>query len=93
MFRLAGHLKKTVRELCSELDSRELSEWIAIHRYFSPLPDSWKETGLLASAALAPYCPRGRTPKPDDFIPVEKPPQHQLQLLEQLEALKNAMGK
>lgn len=75
------------------MDSRELSEWIAFHRYFSPLPDAWKETGLLASAALAPYCPRGRTPKPDDFIPIEKPPQHQLQMLEQLEALKNAIGK
>lgn len=93
MFRLAGHLGMSFKRLCQEVDSRELSEWIAIHRHYHPLPDSWRETGLLASAALAPYCPRGKTPKSEDFVPIEKPPQHELQVLEQLEELKRAMGK
>ena len=83
----------TVGDLCSRMSSRELSEWIAIHRYYYPLPDPWRETGLLASVALAPYCRRGKTPKPDDFIPTEKPPQHESQMLEQLQALKEALGQ
>ncbi len=93
MFRLAGHLGMTVGELGRRMSSQELTEWIAYHRYYQPLPDSWRETGLLASAALAPHCPRGRTPKAEDFVPVEKPPQHQLQVLEQLESLKREMEK
>jgi len=69
------------------MDSREFAEWVAIHRHFHPLPDAWRQTGLVASATLAPYCPRGRTPKIDDFIPVVKAPQHELQIQAALEQL------
>jgi len=69
------------------MDSRELSEWIAIHRHFHPLPDAWRQTGIVASAALAPYCPRGRTPKVEDFVPVVKAPQHELDIQAALEKL------
>jgi hypothetical protein len=74
----------TVGELSRRMDSRELAEWIVMHRYFMPLPDTWRQTGLLASAALAPYCSKGRTPKPDDFVPVEEAPQHTSQMLDVL---------
>jgi hypothetical protein len=77
----------TVKRLCEEMDSREFAEWVAIHRHFHPLPDAWRQTGLVASATLAPYCPRGRTPKVDDFIPVVKAPQHELQIQAALEQL------
>ena len=77
----------TVRQLCREMDSREFAEWIAIHRHFHPLPDTWRQTGLMASAALAPYCPRGRTPKAEDFVPVVKAPQHELQIQKAFEKL------
>jgi hypothetical protein len=77
----------TVKRLCQEMDSREFAEWIAIHKHFHPLPDTWRQTGLMASAALAPYCPRGRTPKAEDFVPVAKAPQHELQMQEALEQL------
>jgi hypothetical protein len=77
----------TVKRLCEEMDSREFAEWVAIHRHFHPLPDAWRQTGLMASATLAPYCPRGRTPKVDDFIPVVKAPQHELQIQAALEQL------
>lgn len=87
LFRLAGFLKKTVAELCREMDSREFAEWIAIHRHYHPLPDEWRQTGLLASASLAPYCPRGRTPKTSDFVPVQEAPQHEMQIRENLERL------
>jgi hypothetical protein len=69
----------TVRQLCDTMDSRELSEWMAVHRYFMPLPDSWHQTGVLASAALAPYSGKGRPPKPEDFVPLQQPPRHRLQ--------------
>jgi hypothetical protein len=62
------------------MDSQELSEWIAVHRYFMPLPNPWHQTGVLASAIVAPHSQRGRTPKPVDFVPVQTPPQHQLQI-------------
>lgn len=87
LFRLAGYLKKTVKELCEQMDAREFAEWVAIHRHYHPLPDEWRQTGLLASASLAPYCPRGRTPKADDFVPVVKAPQHELQIQDALAQL------
>lgn len=77
----------TVKRLCQEMDSREFAEWIAIHRHFHPLPDTWRQTGLMASAALAPYCPKGRTPKSEDFVPIVKAPQHELQIQEAFEQL------
>lgn len=91
MFRLAGHLKKTVAEI-EKMSAREFAEWLAFTRYFEALPDSWRETGLLASAMLAPHCERGKAPKADDFIPIEKPPQHQQQMLEQIKQLKQIFG-
>lgn len=83
----------TVRELSQRMDSQELAEWITMHRYFSPLPDTWRQTGLLASASLAPYCSKGRTPKPDDFVPVEDPPQHESQMLDVLAEMAALLNK
>ena len=91
MFRLAGHLKMTVGEIERRMSAVEFAEWLAYTRYFEALPDSWRETGLLASAVLAPYSAKGRTPKAEDFVPIEKPPQHSDQMLEQLRQLKNAL--
>lgn len=84
-------MKMTVRELCERMDSREFSYWLAFHRFYEPLPDPWFETGIVASAALAPYCSRGKTPKPSEFVPVEKPPQHETQIIDQLRQLKEAL--
>lgn len=78
--RLAGHLGKTLAEI-DQMDSREFSRWIAYSRWFSPLADSWTQTGMLASAMLAPYCPRGKVPSAADFIPIEdRAPQHWTQI-------------
>ena len=77
----------TVKRLCEEMDSREFAEWVAIHRHYHPLPDPWREAGFVASASLAPYCPRGRTPKAEDFVPVAKAPQHEQQIQEALAQL------
>lgn len=87
LFALAGHLKMTVRELEQRMDSRELSEWIAYTRFFEPLPDSWRQTGLIASAVLAPHYPKGRSPSAEDWVPVETPPQHPEQVKAEIQKL------
>jgi hypothetical protein len=76
---MAATLHMTVAELCSRMDSQELSEWMAVHRYFMPLPDPWHQTGVLAASMLAPYSGKGKPPKPADFVPIERPPQHRVQ--------------
>lgn len=86
--RLAGHLKKTLAEI-DDMDSEEFSRWIAYSRWFSPLEDSWTQTGMIASAVLAPYCPKGKTPGASDFVPIEnRTPQHWTQIRHTLEKMK-----
>lgn len=82
----------TVGELSKRMDSQELSEWIAYTRWFQALPDPWRQTGLEVSAMLAPYSPKGKAPKAEDFNPIEKPPQHTDQMIEQLRMLVQALG-
>lgn len=82
----------TQGELCRRMTSAELSEHIAYARYYSALPDSWRETGLLAAVALAPHTERGKRPKPEDFVPVDRPPQHGSQDLAALLKLRQAFG-
>lgn len=86
--RLAGYLKKTLAEI-DAMDSREFSTWVAWSRWFSPLEDTWMQTGMIASAVLAPYCPKGRVPSAKDFVPIEdKAPKHPNQILAVLEQMK-----
>lgn len=77
----------TVSELERRMSAAEFAEWLAYTRYFEALPDSWRETGLLASAVLAPYSPKGKAPKADDFVPIERPPQHAQQIVDQIQQL------
>jgi len=81
----------TVAELCARMDSRELSEWMAFHRFFMPLPDSWHQTGVLAAATISPHTRRGHVPKVADFVPIEKPPQHYLQDQAAIEELRRQL--
>lgn len=92
MFALAGHLGMTVRELSRRMDSAELAEWMAYTRYFQAMPDPWRQTGLLVSAVLAPHSAKGKAPSASDFIPIEKPPQHTDQMLDQIRMLQQALG-
>ena len=80
LFRLAATLGWSVKQICRDMDSRELSEWITVHTYFMPLPDPWRQTGVMASAALAPYAKHGSAPKSSDFVPIQTPPKHPLQV-------------
>lgn len=78
----------TLRELADRMDSREFSLWIAFHRFYEPLPEPWFEAGMVASAAVAPYCKPGNRPKASDFVPIESPVSHQVQIQETLKMLR-----
>lgn len=83
--RLAGHLGMTLGELLERMTSREFGMWMAMHLYYEPIGGQWEQTGTLAAAMLAPYCRRGQTPDPQDFIPVhKKKPQHKSQIQDTL---------
>lgn len=60
----------SIRRAQREIDSREFAEWVAEYRI-----EPWGEirsdlrAGIVASAALAPYCKRGQEPRPIDLMP------------------------
>lgn len=87
MLRLAGHLHKSIEEI-EQLSSAEIAEWMAFDMYYQPLADAWRQTGLIASAVLAPHCKKGSAPKPEDFVPKRKLPQTEQQMLAELQKLK-----
>jgi len=92
LFRLAGHLGMTVGELEDRMTSAELAEWMALDMYHQPLPNPWYQTGVLASATLAPHCGRGKAPKAEDFMPRARLPQSPEQMLAELAKLKTLTG-
>lgn len=92
--RLAGHLGMTLGELFERMDSREFSRWLAMHTYFEPIGGQWEQTATLAAAVLAPYCKRGQTPDPQDFIPIQKKkPQHKTQIQDTLRRMAADLGQ
>jgi hypothetical protein len=87
----------TVRELGARMDSAELSEWLAYNRV-DPLPDSWTETGVVAST-LANLLGGGKKAyRPDDFIPKGRPPRRlpsarqQMALFDRIVARRDGSG-
>lgn len=88
LFRLAGHLGMTVAELSVRMSSAELTEWMALDLYHEPLPQPWRQTGVIASAMLAPYADKGKAPQPDDFVPTAKGHQGDARMLAELKKLK-----
>ena len=86
LFRLAGHLKMTVGELESRLDSDELTEWIAFDRYYEPIGDEWLQTCLITSAVISTVAGK-KAPKPAEILPVAKPPMHRLQIEAELKRM------
>lgn len=92
--RLAGHLGMTLGELFRRMDSREFGLWLAMHAYYEPIGGAWEQTATLAAAVLAPYCKRGQTPDPQDFIPVhKKKPQHKTQIQDTLRRMAADLGQ
>jgi hypothetical protein len=69
------------------MDVAEYRRWLAFHRYVNPLGGEWRQTARIVAATLAPYCQRGRTPREDDFMPIDKPPMTAAQIAAELSKL------
>jgi len=82
----------TVSQLRREMDSVEFSYWIAYTKYYEALPDSWRETSLMAAALLAPHMPDGSDKSPERFIPLGVPPRHPSQDAEAIRDLRRSWG-
>jgi hypothetical protein len=78
----------TVRELGERMDVAEYRQWLALHRYVNPLGGEWRQTARIASAVLAPWCGRGKGPREDDLMPIERPPMTAGQIAAELGKLK-----
>ena len=79
MFKLAGHLKMTVRELGERMDSQELTEWMAYSHYYELIPDINRSLAVLTTAVVAGYARRGNVPDPKKFMGMGVPPTHAVQ--------------
>lgn len=86
LFRLAGFLKMTVRELGERMLVDEFREWMAFDRYLEPFGREWEQTGTLAALAIAPHV-KGRTPKPEDFMPIARTPMTAAEIAAELSKL------
>lgn len=60
-------------EYVEQLPLTTYRELLAFDRFIEPIGREWEQTGTLAALMIAPHV-RGRTPKPEDFIPIRKPP-------------------
>lgn len=88
LFKLAGHLHKSVSEIERTVGSDELTEWMAYHKYFHPIGDVERLLSMLIVAIIGGYRGRkGPLPKADAFRGVSKPPQHEIQIRDELDAL------
>jgi hypothetical protein len=67
LFKLAGHLGRTVADLERGLSSSELSEWIAYDQ-LDRIPDPWEQTGTVCATVANLWTDKGGY-RPDDFIP------------------------
>jgi hypothetical protein len=91
LFFLAGHLGMTVAELGTRMSVSELREWMAVHRFIEPLPRPWRQTGILAALSIAPHI-KGKPPKPEDFIPINRPPMTAVEIAAELSKLRPPNG-
>lgn len=61
--------KCSVQEALGTISAWELFTLWPAYYLVEPFGDDWLQTGVLATAAVAPYAKRGSRPKPSDFIP------------------------
>lgn len=70
------------------MDVAEYRRWLAFHRFVNPIGGEWRQTARLVAAVLAPHASRGRPPREDDFMPIERPPMTADQIAAELSKLK-----
>jgi hypothetical protein len=64
-----------------------LREWMAFDRHVEPFGREWEQAGMLAALTIAPHV-KGRTPKPEDFMPIRRPPMTGAEIAAELGKLK-----
>jgi hypothetical protein len=64
-----------------------LREWMAFDRYVEPFGREWQQTGTLAALTIAPHV-KGKTPKPEDFMPIRRTPMTGEEIAAELAKLK-----
>lgn len=74
-------------EYVEQLPLTTYRELLAFDRFIEPIGREWEQTGTLAALTIAPHV-KGRTPKPDDFIPIRKPPMTAEEIAAELSKLK-----
>lgn len=89
---LAWHFGMPLKLLDLWVDSEELTLWMAFTRYFKAFPDPWRNTAMMLTATVGPNIPKDKPrPKVDDFVPVQRPPQHAAQDMAAVMALAAAL--
>jgi hypothetical protein len=85
-------LGKTVKQLLSELDSEELSEWYAFDQRW-PLPNHWAQTARLCRIVMAASGNYKKVPDENVFIPAAVAPrQSQEEIITELMKLQAPQG-
>ena len=75
----------------SEIDSEELAEWLVMDRDYHILPDSWVQSGIVASTVANCMAPRKGNPYDHaDFMPQMR--QRKQSPEEIMQQLRNAWG-
>jgi hypothetical protein len=60
---------------------------MAFDRYVEPFGREWQQTGTLAALTIAPHV-KGKTPKPEDFMPIRRTPMTGEEIAAELAKLK-----
>lgn len=76
----------SIDRLQEKVDSQQFAEWLAFNR-ISPLPDPWRQTGILAATTQNYSGFAKKAAKPGDFIPAYKP---KVQSAAEMNAIANA---
>jgi hypothetical protein len=87
-FRLASHLKMTVREAQQKIRSDEFAYWLAYLMGYCLDQDGWEQTALLCSVTAN---SQGAKTSPDDFLPVRKTENENQQTPQQMLAVMETM--
>ncbi|MFR9807062.1 hypothetical protein ACL02T_32915 [Pseudonocardia sp. RS010] len=71
VFRLAGYLGMTVRDLLDRTDSRELTEWQVYEQLTGPLGGARLDyaAAIVSASVVNSSQAKGRARRPDEFLP------------------------
>jgi hypothetical protein len=87
-FRLASHLKMTVKQAQQQISSIEFTYWIAYLSDHGLDQEGWEQTAMLCSVTAN---SQGANTRPQDFLPVRKEEEKENQTPQQMIAVMESM--